>query len=105
MILVSTEHIEGKELETLSLVKGSTVFSKNVVRDLFAGLKTLVGGEIKGYTEMLNDAREQATKRMESEAYRLNADAIVNVRYQTSTIMAGASEIIVYGTAVKFRKK
>lgn len=103
MQLVTTDFITGKEIETIQMVKGSVVFSKNVVRDVFAGLKTLVGGEIAGYTEMLNDARSIATKRMVDDATRLGADAIVNLRFMTSSVMAGASEIIAYGTAVKFK--
>lgn len=103
MQLVTTDFITGKEIETIQMVKGSVVFSKNVVRDVFAGLKTLVGGEIAGYTEMLNDARNIATKRMVEEATRLGADAVVNLRFMTSSVMAGASEIIAYGTAVKVK--
>lgn len=103
MKIVNTETIHGRELETLQLVKGSVVFSKNVVRDVFAGLKTIVGGEIKGYTEMLNDARQIAIQRMIEEATMIGADAIVNVRFSTSSIMANSAEIIVYGTAVKFK--
>lgn len=103
MKIVNTETIYGRELETLQLVKGSVVFSKNVVRDIFAGLKTIVGGEIKGYTEMLNDARQIAIQRMIEEATMIGADAIVNVRFSTSSIMANSAEIIVYGTAVKFK--
>ena len=103
MQLVTTDFITGKEIETIQMVKGSVVFSKNVVRDVFAGLKTIVGGEIAGYTEMLNDARSIATKRMVDDATRLGADAIVNLRFMTSSVMAGASEIIAYGTAVKFK--
>lgn len=103
MLIVNTEYITGKELETLKLVKGSTVFSKNFIRDYFAGLKSIIGGELKGYTEMLNEARQQATQRMEQEALQVNADAIINVRFQTSNVMEGAAEIIVYGTAVKFK--
>lgn len=102
MILVTTDYISGKELKTLCMVKGNVVFSKNVVRDIFAGLKTIVGGEIAGYTEMLNDARQIAIDRMIKEARILGADAIINVRISTSAIMQAASEIIVYGTAVKF---
>ena len=79
------------------------VFCKNVVRDIFAGLKTLVGGEIAGYTEMLNDARNIAIGRMVSEATAIGADAIVNVRFATASVMAGSAEIIAYGTAVKFK--
>ncbi len=102
MIVVNTDYISGKELETLGLVKGSTVHSKNVGRDFMAGLKTLVGGEIKGYTEMMNEARTLATKRMVAEAEQLGADAVVNVRFTTSGIMQGAAEVIAYGTAVKY---
>ena len=103
MQLVTTDFITGKEIETIQMVKGSVVFSKNVVRDVFAGLKTIVGGEIAGYTEMLNDARNIATQRLVDEATNIGADAVVNVRFMTSSVMAGASEIIVYGTAVKFK--
>jgi len=103
MIIVNTDYISGKEIETIQLVKGSVVFSKNVVRDIFAGLKTIIGGEIAGYTEMMNEARQKATERMMGEATMLGADAVVNVRLATSTLMAGAAEIIVYGTAVRFK--
>lgn len=103
MILVTTDFISGKELETLQLVKGSVVVSKNVVRDVFAGLKTIIGGELKGYTELLNDARHIATERMMGEAVMMGADAIIEVRFVTSEIMAAAAEVTVYGTAVKFR--
>ncbi|MCR5737563.1 MAG: heavy metal-binding domain-containing protein [Eubacterium sp.] len=102
MLVVNTETISGKELETLGLVKGSTVHSKNVGRDFMAGLKTIVGGEIKGYTEMMNEARNLATSRMIAEAEQLGADAVVNVRFTTSGIMQGAAEVIAYGTAVKY---
>lgn len=104
MQIYNTDYITGKEIETIKLVRGSTVYSKNFVRDWFAGLKTVIGGEIKGYTEMMNEAREQATSRMIQEAYLCNADAIINVRFMTSAVMAGAAEIIAYGTAVKFKK-
>ncbi|GAA0178643.1 YbjQ family protein [Clostridium sediminicola] len=103
MILVSTDYINGKELEMLSIVKGSTVHSKNVGKDFLSGLKTLVGGEISAYTEMMNEARAIATKRMVGEAEQLGADAVVNIRYATSAIMQGSAEVIVYGTAVKFK--
>ena len=102
MIIVNTETISGKNLTTLGLVKGSTVQSRHVGKDIMAGLKTLVGGELTAYSEMLNDARAQATKRMVDEAEKLGADAIVNVRYASSAVMQGAAEILVYGTAVKF---
>lgn len=104
MIIVNTDFISGKEIETIQLVKGSIVFSKNVVRDVFAGLKTIIGGEIKGYSEMMSEARQEATDRMIREATMIGGDAIVNVRYATSSLMAGAAEIIAYGTAVRFKK-
>jgi len=103
MKLYTTDYITGKEIETLQMVRGNVVFSKNVVRDIFAGLKTLVGGEIAGYTEMLSDARNIAIGRMVSEATAIGADAIVNVRFATASVMAGSAEIIAYGTAVKFK--
>jgi len=102
MIIVNTETIAGKNLTTLGLVKGSTVQSRHVGKDIMAGLKTLVGGELTAYSEMLNAARAQATKRMVDEADKLGADAIVNIRYASSAVMQGAAEILVYGTAVKF---
>lgn len=102
MILVNTDYISGKEFEMLGLVKGSTIQSKNIGRDISQGFKTIVGGELKAYTEMMNDARDLATKRMVAEAEALGADAIVNIRYASSAIMQGAAEVIAYGTAVKF---
>lgn len=102
MRLLSIDHIPGKELEALEIVKGNVVMSKNVGRDIMVGLKTLVGGEISGYTEMLNQARQIAVKRMVDEAEKLGADAIINVRYASSSVMQGAAEIIAYGTAVKY---
>lgn len=101
MILVNTDRIEGCRVRMLGLVKGSTIQSKNVVRDLGSGLKTLVGGELKAYTEMMNEARDIATNRMIEDASRLGADGIVGVRYATSAIMQGAAEVMAYGTAVK----
>ena len=103
MILVNTDYISGKELEMLGLVKGSTIQSKNLGRDISQGLKTLIGGELKAYNEMMNEARALATKRMVDEATALEADAVVNIRYSSSAIMQGAAEVIVYGTAVKFK--
>ena len=103
MILVNTDYITGKELEMLDLVKGSTIQTKNVGRDFTQGLKTIVGGELKAYNEMMNEARAIATKRMVEEANKLNADAVVNIRYASSTVIQGAAEVIAYGTAVKFR--
>lgn len=103
MILVNTDFISGKELETLSLVRGSVIYSKNVGKDILAGLKTLVGGELKQYTEMMNQARAIATKRMVEDAESVGADAVINIRYASSAIMQGAAEVIAYGTAVKFK--
>ena len=95
MILVNTDYISGKELETLGLVQGSTIQSKNIGRDISQGFKTLVGGDLKAYTDMMNEARALA------EA--LGADGVVNIRYASSTVMQGAAEVIAYGTAVKFK--
>ncbi len=105
MILVNTDYISGKELETLSLVKGSTIQSKNIGKDITQSFKTLVGGELKAYNEMMNEARALATKRMVTEAEELGADAVINIRYASSAIMQGAAEVIVYGTAVRFLNK
>lgn len=102
MILVNTDYIEGKHLEMLGLVKGSTIQSKNIGKDITQGFKTLVGGELKAYTEMMNDARALATKRMVAEAEALQADAVVNIRYASSAVMQGAAEVMAYGTAVRF---
>ena len=101
MKLVIIDQIPGKEIEALGIVKGTIVQTKNIGRDFMAGMKTLVGGEIVGYTEMLNEARQLATKRMVDEAEALGADAIVGVRYGSSQVMQGAAEVIAYGTAVK----
>ena len=105
MQLVNIDYIPGKEIEALGLVKGTVVYSKNFGKDFMAGMKTLVGGEIEGYTEMLNTARQIATKRMVEEAEELGADAVINIRYASSAVMQGAAEVIVYGTAVKFINK
>ena len=103
MNLATTDNINGKELETLGLVKGSTIQTVNAVRDIGAGLKTLVGGELTRYNEMMNDARALATKRMVGEAEEMGADAIVCVRYSSASIMQSAAEVMAYGTAVKFK--
>ena len=103
MILVNTDYITGKELEMLGLVKGSTIQSKNMFKDIGQAFKTMVGGELKAYNDMMNEARALATKRMVAEAEALGADAIVNIRYSSSAVMQGAAEVIAYGTAVKFR--
>jgi uncharacterized protein YbjQ (UPF0145 family) len=103
MILVNTDYITGKELQMLSMVRGSTIQTKNVGRDITQSFKTLVGGELKSYTDMMNQARDLATSRMIGEAEKMGADAIVNVRYASSSVMQGAAEVLAYGTAVKFK--
>ncbi len=103
MLLVNTDYISGKELETIGIVKGNIVQTKNFGKDFMAGIKTLVGGEIVQYTEMLNQARQIAVKRMVDEAQALGADAIINVRYASASVMQGAAEVIAYGTAVKYK--
>lgn len=101
MKLVSIEYLPGKKVEALGIVKGTVVQTKNIGRDFMAGMKTIVGGEVVGYTEMLNEARQIATKRMVDEAEALQADAVIGVKYGSSTIMQGAAEMLAYGTAVK----
>lgn len=102
MITSTTETIPNREItEILGIARGSTVRARNVGRDILAGFKNLVGGEIDGYTKLQADSREQALQRMIQDAERLGADAVVNIRFTTSTIMQGASEILAYGTAVK----
>ena len=103
MKLVNIDYIPGQEFDLLGMVKGNVVQSKNLGKDIGAGFKTLVGGELKGYTEMLQEARQIATKRMVDEAESLGADAVVNVKFASSAIMQGAAEVIAYGTAVKFK--
>lgn len=106
MKLVNTDYIPNEEIvEALGVVKGTVVQSKNIGRDFMAGMKTIVGGEITGYTEMLNTARSIATKRMVDDANSLGADAIINIRYGSSAVMSGAAEVIAYGTAVKLKEK
>jgi len=102
MLLVTTEAIAGKKIEMLGLVKGSTIQSKHLGNDIAQSFKTLVGGELKAYNEMMNDARALATKRMVDEAEALGADAIVCVRYASAAVMQGAAEVMAYGTAVRF---
>ncbi len=102
MLLVNTDYITGKELEMLGLVKGSTIQSKHIGKDISQGFKTIVGGELKAYNEMMSEARALATQRMVEEAEKFQADAIVNIRYASAAIMQGAAEVIAYGTAVKF---
>lgn len=102
MIIVSTNYIEGKKLEMLGLVKGSTIQTRHLGKDIGQSLKHLVGGELKTYTEMMNSTRDIAIKRMVEEAEALGGQAIVSVRLASSTVMQGAAEVIAYGTAVKF---
>lgn len=103
MLLVNIQYIPGREFEALGMVKGAVVQSKHFGKDFMAGMKTLVGGEITGYTEMLIEARQIATKRMVDEAKALGADAVVGVTYGSSAVMQGAAEVIAYGTAVRFK--
>ena len=103
MLLVNIDYIPGRELEPLGLVKGSTIQSKNIGRDITQSYKTLVGGELKSYTDMMDQARALATQRMEQEAEALGADAVVNIRYSSASVMQGAAEVMAYGTAVRFK--
>ncbi len=102
MIIVTTDYISGKEFEMLGIVEGSTIQSKNIGRDITQGLKTIVGGELGAYTDMMNKARELAKDRMVEQAEGLGADAVVGVRYVSSSVMQGAAEVVAYGTAVRF---
>ena len=102
MKLLSIDHIPGQEFEALGMVKGSVVQTKHFGKDFMAGMKTLVGGEIVAYTEMLNEARQIAVKRMVDEAMELGADAVIGVRYSSAQLMQGAAEVVAYGTAVKY---
>ena len=102
MLIVNTEIIPGREIvEILGLVQGNTIRAKHLGRDIAAGFKNLVGGEIKGYTELLTEARREATERMIAQAEQLGADAVVNVRFTTSAVAAGAAELYAYGSAVR----
>lgn len=104
MILTTLEGVPGKEIiEHYGIVQGSTVRAKNVGKDFMAGLKNLVGGELKGYTELLQEARQESVDRMVLEAQQLNANAIINVRFATSSVAQGAAELFAYGTAVRVR--
>ena len=104
MILVNTDFITGRELETLELVKGSVIQAKHLGKDIMNSLKMLVGGELKSYSEMMNEARAKATKRMVEEADALGADAVINIRYMSSMVVQGAAEVLVWGTAVRFKQ-
>ncbi|TDI37415.1 MAG: heavy metal-binding domain-containing protein [Acidobacteria bacterium] len=102
MILSNTENIPGKTIqEFYGVVTGSTVRAKHIGRDIMAGFKNIVGGELKGYTELLNEARQEAVERMEAQAKSVGANAVVNVRFTTSSVAQGAAELFAYGTAVK----
>ena len=103
MLIVTTDYVSGKEVETLGIVKGSTIQTVNAVRDIGAGLMTLVGGELKKYHEMMESARKIATERMVKEAEDMGADAVIAIRFATSSIMQSAAEVMAYGTAVKFK--
>ncbi len=104
MFITSTDFVPGKEIvEVIDIARGSTVRARNLGRDLFAGLKNIVGGEIREYTRLMADAREQAIDRMIADAEHLEADAIINVRFTTAMVMQGCSEILAYGTAVKLK--
>lgn len=103
MLLLTINYVPGKEIEALGIVKGNVVQSKHIGRDIMAGLKTVVGGEIESYTQMLTEAREIATQRMVAEAEAIGADAVIRVEYTTSSIMEGTAEMVAYGTAVKYK--
>ena len=105
MILVNTDYISGKEFEMLGLVQGSTIQTKDIGRDIGQMIKTIVGGELKSYNDMIKKAREIATDRMVEEAEKLGADAVVGIRYASAAVMQGAAEVLAYGTAVKFIEK
>ena len=101
MIIVTSEFVPGYRItEALGVVRGSTIRSKHIGKDLMAGLRTLVGGEIKEYTEMLSEARAESMNRLEAQAESLGADAVINLRFMTSQVMSGAAELLAYGTAV-----
>ncbi|MFO7657828.1 MAG: YbjQ family protein [Bacteroidales bacterium] len=104
MITVTTDYVPGREIaEALGIVRGSTVRARNVGRDIMAGLKNIVGGEVSEYTRLMADSREEAIERMVKDAHRLGADAIINVRFMTSNVITGAAEMLAYGTAVKIK--
>lgn len=104
LTIVNTEEVAGREIsEQLGLVRGNTIRARHIGSDIMAGLRNIVGGEVKEYTQMISEAREEALKRMIEEAENLNADAVVNIRFTTSQVMGGAAEILAYGTAVKLK--
>jgi len=104
MIIVTTDFVAGKQIkETLGLVRGNTIQAKSIGKDVKAGFRHIAGGEIKEYTQLLAEAREIALKRMEEKAEKMNADAVINLRFMTAAIMGGAAEILAYGTAVTLK--
>ena len=104
MIITTTDFVAGKEIkETIGLVRGNTIQAKSIGKDVKAGFRHIAGGEIKEYTQLLAEAREIALQRMEEKAEKLNADAVINLRFMTAAIMGGAAEILAYGTAVKLK--
>jgi uncharacterized protein YbjQ (UPF0145 family) len=106
MIIATTDTIAGKEItQTLGMARGSTIQAKHIGKDIMSGLRSVVGGELTEYSEMLEEAREKAVNRMVEDAGKMGADAVVNVRFMTSMVMAGAAEMLAYGTAVKIRDK
>ena len=105
MKLFSIDYIPGADIEAIGLVKGAVVMSKNIGKDIGAGFKTIIGRQLKGHTEMLDDAGQIATRRMTDEAEALGADAVVNVRYGSASILQGAAEILAYGTAARIIEK
>lgn len=106
MLITTSDTIGRKKIvETLGIVKGNTIRAKHIGKDIVAGLRNIIGGEIKEYTEMLSEARNEAMKRMVEDAKRMGADAVVTVRFTTSTVVGGAAELLAYGTAVKLQKR
>ena len=104
MITVTTDFLPGKEIsEAIGVVRGSTIRAKHIGKDIMAGLRMLIGGEVKEYTEMLTEARNESVRRMEAQAEKMGADAVINLRYMTSQVMSGAAEMLAYGTAVKLK--
>jgi uncharacterized protein YbjQ (UPF0145 family) len=105
MIITNTETITGETIkENLGLVRGNMIRARHIGNDILAGLRNIVGGEVKEYTKMINDARDEAVEKMVKEAEKLGADAVINIRFATSQVMSGAAEILAYGTAVKLEK-
>jgi len=106
MIIATTDTIAGKDItQTLGMARGSTIQAKHIGKDIMSGLRSIVGGELTEYSEMLEEAREKAVNRMVEDAEKMGADAVVNVRFMTSMVMAGAAEILAYGTAVKMKSR